>query len=142
MSSEQIQVNRQGAEIFTVESICKQKSQDLLGEFNLPKNLLPLENITEFGYNRSTGFIWLKQKEKMQHKFKALNRNVSYDAEVTAFIENKRMRQLTGAKTKEMMLWATICEIYIDAKDPSKVTFATPRGITRSFPGSAFDLDA
>ncbi|WCJ27396.1 hypothetical protein M5689_009143 [Euphorbia peplus] len=142
MAAEQIQMNKQGAEIFTGESICKQKSQDLLAEFNLPKNLLPLENITEFGYNRSTGFIWLKQKEKMQHKFKALGRNVSYDAEVTAFIENKRMRQLTGAKTKEMMIWATICEIYTDPKDASKITFATPRGITKTFPASAFDLEA
>ncbi|WCJ31397.1 hypothetical protein M5689_012894 [Euphorbia peplus] len=141
MESQQIQLNRAGAEIFTGESMCKQKSQELLGEFNLPKNLLPLENITEFGYNRTTGFIWLKQKAKMQHKFKALNRNVSYDAEVSAFIENKRMKQLTGCKTKELMIWATICDIYTDEKDPSKVTFATPRGITRSFPASAFDLE-
>ncbi|WCJ31398.1 hypothetical protein M5689_012895 [Euphorbia peplus] len=142
MESQQIQINRAGAEIFTGESsICKQKSQDLLGKFNLPKNLLPLENVTEFGYNRTTNFIWLKQKAKMQHKFKALNRSVSYDAEVTAFIENKRMRQLTGCKTKEFMITASVSDIYVDEKDPSKINFATPMGITRSFPASAFALE-
>ncbi|XP_065879501.1 uncharacterized protein [Euphorbia lathyris] len=140
METQQIQINREEAEIFNGESICKQKFLDLLDEINLPKGLLPLDNLTEVGYNRTTGFVWLKQKAKTQHKFQAIGKNVSYDTEVTAFVEKKRMRRLTGVKSKEILIWATISDIYIDDKDPTKITFGNPTGISRSLPVSAFQL--
>ncbi|WCJ27397.1 hypothetical protein M5689_009144 [Euphorbia peplus] len=140
MESQLVQIQKEEAEIYTGESLCKQKSQELLEEINLPKGLLPLDSFTEVGYNRTTGFVWLKQKAKTQHKFTAIGRNVSYDTEVTAFVENHRMRRLTGVKSKEILIWVTISDIYIDDKDPSKITFGNPTGISRSFPVSAFEL--
>ncbi|KAF2316704.1 hypothetical protein GH714_042045 [Hevea brasiliensis] len=96
MTSQPLTNHREGAEIYHGESLCKQKSLDLLQEIRLPMGLLPLDDIVEVGYNRTTGFVWLKQKKRKEHKFRAIGRNVSYDKEVTAFVEDRRMRRLTG----------------------------------------------
>ncbi|KAH0910160.1 hypothetical protein HID58_033481 [Brassica napus] len=74
-------------------------------------------------------------------RFKAQqnNRNVSYDSEVTAFVENRRMRSLTGIKSKELLLWATISEIFVNDQDQTKITFANPTGLSRTFPVTAFE---
>ena len=130
---------RQGAEIFNGGSTCKQKANEILSTMNLPKGLLPLDNMTEIGYNKSTGYIWIKMNNNVQHQFKAIGKNVSYDAEVTAFVENRRMRGLTGIKSKELFIWVTITEIYIDDQDTTKITFAGRSGLSRSFPVSAFE---
>lgn len=133
--------NQEGAEIYHGESICKQKSHELLAEINLPKGLLPLNDLVEVGYNRATGFVWLKQKKRTEHKFRSIGRNVSYDTEVTAFVEDRRMRRLTGVKSKELLIWVSISDIYTDAPDSKKITFANSTGLARSFPISAFELD-
>ncbi|KAF5475144.1 hypothetical protein F2P56_006983 [Juglans regia] len=141
MGSQQIANHRGDAEIYHGEALCKQKSQELLGEMSLPKGLLPLDDATEVGYNRTTGFVWVKQKRKKEHRFRSIGRSVSYDTEVTAFVEDRRMRRLTGVKSKEFLIWVTISDIYIDDPSSGKITFANPTGISRSFPVSAFDLD-
>ena len=134
--------NREGAEVYTGEDLCKQKSRELLEEICLPKGLLPLDDLLEVGYNRSTGFVWLKQKKMKQHKFQRIGRNVSYDTEVTAFVEKHRMRKVTGVKSKELLIWITISDIYIDDPSSGKIAFGnSTTGISRSFPVSAFDLD-
>ncbi|KAL0692921.1 hypothetical protein Bca4012_060101 [Brassica carinata] len=106
---------------------------------NLPKGLLPLDTMTEIGFNKSTGYFWIKMKNKVQHKFKTIGKNVSYDSEVTAFVENRRMRSLTGIKSRELLVWVTISEIYVDDLDTNKITFAGLSGLSRSFPVSAFE---
>ncbi|KAF9588734.1 hypothetical protein IFM89_015171 [Coptis chinensis] len=68
-------------------------------------------------------------------------KSVSYGAEITAFVENRRMKKLTGVKSKEILIWVTISEIYIDESDLGKITFKTPSGIGRSFPVDAFELE-
>ncbi|KAJ4703858.1 Protein of unknown function, DUF538 [Melia azedarach] len=140
-SQQLIANNREGAEIHRGESLCKQKSHELLSEISLPKGLLPLNDLVEVGYNRTTGFVWLKQKNRTEHKFRAIGRNVSYDTEVTAFVEDRRMRRLTGVKSKEFLIWVTISDIYIDNPDSKKITFANLSGLSRSFPISAFELE-
>ncbi|KAM3700802.1 hypothetical protein ACJW30_05G125200 [Castanea mollissima] len=141
MSRQQVTNPREQAEIYHGEELCKQKSQDLLNEISLPKGLLPLTDVVEVGYNRTTGFVWLKQKRKKEHRFRSIGRNVSYDNEVTAFVEDRRMKKLTGVKTKELLIWVSISDIYIDDPSSGKITFANPTGISRSFPVSAFELD-
>ncbi|KAM4101196.1 hypothetical protein ACB094_05G125500 [Castanea mollissima] len=136
MSRQQVTNHREQAEIYHGEELCKQKSQDLLNEISLPKGLLPLTDVVEVGYNRTTGF-----KRKKEHRFRSIGRNVSYDNEVTAFVEDRRMKKLTGVKTKELLIWVSISDIYIDDPSSGKITFANPTGISRSFPVSAFELD-
>jgi len=137
----QIESHRSGAEVVTGDAICRKKSIELLEELGLPKGLLPMEDIQEFGYNRSTGFMWLVQgKKKVEHTFKKIKQTVSYAAEVTAFAEKGRLRKITGVKTKELMLWLSVVEVYVPEASPEKVTFKTGTGLSDSFDATAFAL--
>ncbi|XP_010942814.1 uncharacterized protein [Elaeis guineensis] len=141
MASQTIESYRQGAEIHCGDDLCKKKSIQLLEELGLPKGLLPLENVEEFGYNRAAGFMWLIQKKKKEHTFKKIKQTVSYATEVTAFVEQRKLKKITGVKTKELLLWLSVVEVYIDDPSPEKVTFKTGTGLSDSFPVSAFELE-
>eukprot|EP00262_Sarcandra_glabra_P008225 TRINITY_DN21555_c0_g1_i1.p1 TRINITY_DN21555_c0_g1~~TRINITY_DN21555_c0_g1_i1.p1 ORF type:complete len:172 (+),score=20.75 TRINITY_DN21555_c0_g1_i1:55-516(+) len=141
MASQTIETYRENAEIYHGDALCKKKSIELLEELSLPKGLLPLEDILEVGFNRSAGFVWLKQNKKRQHSFRSIGRTVSYDTEVTAFVESRRMKKLTGVKSREFLIWISLTEMYIDDPSTGKITFKTPAGIGRSFPVSAFELE-
>ncbi|XP_052182852.1 uncharacterized protein LOC127795296 [Diospyros lotus] len=141
MSSSEILVHREHAEIHQGEAICKKKSKELLEKMSLPKGLLPLEGLVEVGYNDATGFIWLTKKSKTEHTFRKIGRRVSYDTHVTAFVEERRMRRLTGVKSKELFIWVSISDIHIGDPASGKITFATATGMSRSFPVSAFEDD-
>lgn len=133
--------NKQGAEVHHGATLCKQKLFELLDEFNLPKGLLPLNNLTEMGYNRATGFLWAKQDQRYEHDFKAINRVVTYDTEVSAFIEERRMHKINGVKTKELLLRVKIVEMSIDNPNSGKVNFCSAAGLGKTFPLSAFELE-
>ncbi|XP_004233121.2 uncharacterized protein [Solanum lycopersicum] len=137
--SQVIASHRENAEIYTDPVVCKQKSLELLKEINMPNGLLPLEDIVEVGRNAETGFVWLKQKKAKEHKYKKIGKLVWYDTEVTAFVENRRMKKLTGVKSKEILIWVTISDISISDPECKKINFATPTGLSRSFPVSAFE---
>lgn len=137
MSSQQIQSHRENAEIYTGDTLCKQKTHELLAKFSLPKHLIPLTNVTEVGHNNSTGFVWVKRKNKVNHFFSMISRKVSYDCEVTAFVEDGRMRKVTGVKSKELLIWVTVSDIYVNGS--GKITFGTPTGLSRTFPVKAFE---
>lgn len=136
MSSQIIESHRETAETYTGEDICKQKTQALLTKFNLPKGLIPMTDVTEVGHNTATGFVWVRRKKKTQHLFREIGRKVSYDVEVTAFVEEGRMRNLTGVKSKELLIWVGISDIFVANND--KITFGTSSGLSRTFPVSAF----
>uniref|UniRef100_A0A0D9WV06 F-box protein AT5G49610-like beta-propeller domain-containing protein n=1 Tax=Leersia perrieri TaxID=77586 RepID=A0A0D9WV06_9ORYZ len=74
------------------------------------EGFLPLEDIQEFGYNRETGFMWLVQKKKNQHTFKKIKQTVSYANEVTAFVEQGKLKKITGVKAKELLIWLSVVE--------------------------------
>ncbi|GFP81148.1 hypothetical protein PHJA_000258100 [Phtheirospermum japonicum] len=139
MSTQQISSHRENAEVFTGDAVCKQKSIELLEKMHLPKGLLPLDDILEVGYNEATGFVWLKQKKSKTHVFRAIGRSVWYDTEVTAFVQDRRMKRVTGVKSKELLIWVTISDISIQDPSSGKMTFGTPTGLSRSFPVSAFE---
>ena len=114
MASQAIESRRERAEVVTGDAACRKKSIELLEELGLPKGLLPMEDIQEFGYNRETGFMWLVQgKKKVEHTFKKIKQTVSYAAEVTAFVEKGKLRNIIGVKTKELMLWLSVVEVYV-----------------------------
>ncbi|KVH92056.1 uncharacterized protein LOC112515777 [Cynara cardunculus var. scolymus] len=142
MASQHIEIesHRQNAQVYTGEAICKEKTQEVLAKFSLPKGLIPMNDVTEVGHNASTGFVWVRRKKKTNHLFRAIGRKVSYDSEVTAVIEDRRMRNLTGVKSKELLIWVTISDICIN--DSGKITFGTPAGLSRTFPASAFEEEA
>jgi len=141
MASQDIKSHRAGAEVIIGDAACRKKSVELLEELGLPKGLLPMEDIQEFGYNRETGFMWLVQgKKKVEHTFKKIKQTVSYASEVTAFAEKGKLRKITGVKTKELMLWLSVVEVYVPEASPDKVTFKTGTGLSDTFDAAAFAL--
>ncbi|RLN33543.1 uncharacterized protein C2845_PM03G18530 [Panicum miliaceum] len=159
----QIESHRAGAEVVTVtgDAVCRKRSVELLEELGLPKGLLPMEDIQEFGHNRATGFMWLVQgKKKVEHTFKKMKQTVSYASseatvleigsnplithqltlDSTAFAEKGKLRNITGVKTKELMLWLSVVEVYVPEASPEKVTFKTGAGLSDSFDAAAFAI--
>ncbi|PON81663.1 hypothetical protein TorRG33x02_225560 [Trema orientale] len=129
------------AEVYHGDEICQEKSKFLLTEIGLPNGLLPLKDIEECGYVKETGFVWLKQKKSVTHKFEKIGKLVSYATEVTAIAEPNKIRKLTGVKTKELLIWISLSDIYVDDPPTGKITFKTPAGLSRSFPVSAFEVE-
>ncbi|KAF3340508.1 hypothetical protein FCM35_KLT09352 [Carex littledalei] len=128
------------AEVYHGDEICREKSRELLQQVGLPKGLLPLRDIIECGYIEETGFVWLRQKNIIEHYFHKVGRRVSYGKEITGYVEKQRIRKLTGVKGKELMMWLTLSDISIDDSTTGLLTCRTPSGIVRSFPASAFNL--
>ncbi|CAN6206268.1 unnamed protein product [Urochloa humidicola] len=147
MASQTIESYRAGAEVAVRgdTAACKKAAVELLGDIGLPKGLFPLDNmqIQEFGYNREAGFLWLVQgKKKVEHTFKKIKQTVSYAGEVTAFVEKGKLKKIVGVKTRELMLWLSVVEVYVDEAAPGKVTFKTGTGLSDSFDAAAFELGA
>ncbi|XP_052205280.1 uncharacterized protein LOC127810080 [Diospyros lotus] len=126
------------AEVYHGDEIGQEKSKFLLTEMGLPNGLLPLKDIIEVGYVAETGFAWLKQKKKIEHKFQKIGKLVSYGTEVTAIVEPGKIRKLTGVKAKELLLWLTLTDIYLNQPPTGKITFQSTTGLSRSFPADAF----
>ncbi|XP_058740510.1 uncharacterized protein LOC131612781 [Vicia villosa] len=129
------------SEVYHGDEICRVKSKELLREVGLPNGLLPLKDIIEVGYNEETGFVWLKQKNSITHKFEKIGKLVSYATEVTAHVEKGKIKKLSGVKTKELFIWITLSDIYVDDPPTGKITFQTPAGLFKTFPVSAFEVD-
>lgn len=110
----------------------------LLDEFGLPAGLLPLEDVIEVGFVRSTGYMWILQKKKVEHNFKLISKLVSYSTEITGYIVQKKIKKLKGVKAKELMLWPPVSEIVIDDPPTGKIHFKSLAGITKTFPVEAF----
>ena len=110
----------------------------LLGEFNLPLGLLPLENVVEVGFVRATGYVWIVQKKKVEHSFKIAGKLVSYDVEINGYIEKGRIKRLKGVKAKELLMWPPVNEIVVPDPPTGKIHFKSLAGITKTFPVEAF----
>ncbi|KAI3440009.1 uncharacterized protein J3R85_004160 [Psidium guajava] len=110
----------------------------ILTEFELPLGLLPLTEVVEVGFVRSTGYMWIVQKKKVEHTFKMVSKLVSYDSDITGYVEKKRIKKLKGVKAKELMLWPPVSEITVDDPLTGKVHFKSLAGITKTFPVEAF----
>ncbi|KVH88689.1 uncharacterized protein LOC112501806 [Cynara cardunculus var. scolymus] len=130
---------RASAEIVTGNDICKAKIQSLLSEYELPSGLLPAEDIEELGCVKDTGFMWLKQKKDIVHKFEKASKQVSYATEVTGLVEKCKIKKMTGIKSKEVFIWITVNEVFVDGPPANKITMKTPTGISKSFPKAAFE---
>ncbi|KAI5326292.1 PREDICTED: unknown [Prunus dulcis] len=139
MSLVTAEIKSKADELYHGDGICQEKSKKLLTEISLPNGLLPLKDMEECGYVKETGFVWLKQKKSTTHKFEKIGKLVSYAPEVTAYVENGKIKKLTGVKTKELLVWVSLSDIYVDDPPTGKITFKTPSGLFRTFPASAFE---
>ncbi|GJV17196.1 tRNA-modifying protein like protein [Tanacetum coccineum] len=97
-----------------------------------------MTDVTEVGHNTAIVFAWVRRKTKSQHLFSEIGRKVSYYVEVTAFVKEGRMRNLTGVKSKELLIWVGISDIFVSDHNNGKITFGTSSGLSRTFPVSAF----
>ncbi|XP_042516664.1 uncharacterized protein LOC122090955 [Macadamia integrifolia] len=132
---------RAKAEVWCGDEMGQQKTKFFLKEAGLPNGLLPLKNILECGYVEETGFVWVKQKEKIEHKFEKIGDLTSYATEVTAYVEPKKIRKLTGVKVRELLLWITLTDIYVnDPPSDDKISFKSSVGISKTFPVAAFQV--
>ncbi|KAK8484720.1 hypothetical protein V6N11_014469 [Hibiscus sabdariffa] len=110
----------------------------LLQEFGLPLGLLPLADVIEVGFVRNTGYMWIAQRKKVEHNFKMINKLVSYDTQITGFVDKNRIKKLKGVKAKELMLWPPVNEIIVDDPPTGKIHFKSLAGVTKTFPVDAF----
>ncbi|CAL0300140.1 unnamed protein product [Lupinus luteus] len=129
------------AEIYHGDELGQVKSKELLAEVGLPNGLLPLKDIEECGYDRESGFVWLIQKKSSTHKFQKIDRLATYAPHVTATVEFGKIKKLTGVKVKELLIWLTLNEIFLDEANSEQITFKSFAGISRTFPVSAFVVD-
>ncbi|MCL7028018.1 hypothetical protein MKW94_010013 [Papaver nudicaule] len=137
------------AEVYHGAEICKEKVKEFLKLMELPNGLLPIDDIDECGFVRENGYFWFQRKYKLEHKFESLgDRLVSYGPVVTGYAENKKIKKVTGIKTKELLIWVSIHEVSVsgDDKDDTKksggkITFKAPAGLFRTFPVSSFTIE-
>ncbi|XP_074308332.1 uncharacterized protein LOC141643187 [Silene latifolia] len=139
MSAKLIETHRKDAQVYNGPVQCKQKLDELMKEINMPSILFPLVDIQEFGYNKSTGFVWLTLSKPVQHKFTKMKKLVSYDNHVTAFVEPGRLKNVKGVKSKEVLIWFTLSDFYIEDPNSGKVIVANPSGLT--FPINISDFE-
>ncbi|KAI3710163.1 hypothetical protein L2E82_39937 [Cichorium intybus] len=110
----------------------------ILEEFGLPLGLLPLANVIEVGFVKTTGYMWIVQTKKVEHNFKLIKKMVSYDTEITGYVAKKKIKKLKGVKAKELMLWPPVNDITVDDPPTGKIQFKSLAGITKTFPEEAF----
>uniref|UniRef100_A0A453JYX2 DUF538 domain-containing protein n=1 Tax=Aegilops tauschii subsp. strangulata TaxID=200361 RepID=A0A453JYX2_AEGTS len=130
---------RAKAEIYTGDAAGQEKTRLMLAETELPSGLLPLKDIIECGYVEETGFVWLKQKKRVDHYFAKAGRHVSYATEVSAIAEKGRLKKISGVKAKEMLIWVNLHEICVDDPPTGKLHCKAIGGLSRSFPVEAFE---
>lgn len=137
MASQLVESHRAGAEVHKGNDICKKKTVELLEEVGLPKGLFPMDDIEEVGHNCESGFVWMLQKKKNEHMFNKLNQTVSYDTEVTAFVEKGKMKKVTGVKIEDLY---SLVEVYVDESSADKVTIKTDTGLSDTHDAAVFAL--
>ncbi|KAF7066212.1 hypothetical protein CFC21_072232 [Triticum aestivum] len=136
MASQLVESHRAGAEVHKGNDICKKKTVELLEVLGLPKGLFPMDDIEEVGHNCESGFVWILQKKKKEHTFNKLNQTVSYDTEVTAFVEKGKMKKVTGVKIEDMSL----VEVCVDDSSADKVTIKADTGLSDTHDAVVFAL--
>ncbi|KAL8494125.1 hypothetical protein ACS0TY_025059 [Phlomoides rotata] len=67
-----------------------------------------------------------------------ISKLVSYDKDITGYVEKKRIKKLKVVKAKELILWPPVSEVIIDNPPTGKIHFKSLAGITKTFPVEAF----
>ncbi|CAK9187611.1 unnamed protein product [Ilex paraguariensis] len=121
-------------EVYYGDAICREKVGLLLTEMGFSEWLIPLQNIEEFRYERKTGFVWIRQRQKGVHRIEDIGgRLIWFDYVITAYVSPKKVTQLTGVQAKQFIFWFILSEIYMDNPSPGQITIRTRSGNTVSF---------
>ncbi|KAK1695429.1 hypothetical protein QYE76_012126 [Lolium multiflorum] len=133
---------REGAEIVTGAEACYAHSKEMLKGLGFPGGVMPMRGLEECGLVRETGYVWMRQEKgkAYEHYFRGTGTRVRYDAEVTAYVEEGRMKKMTGVRSKQMLMWVPIVEMSL-VDGGERVYFKSSVGIGRSFPAAAFADD-
>eukprot|EP01018_Ginkgo_biloba_P020079 Gb_02186 [translate_table: standard] len=141
MAAQVMKNDRSGAEVYHGAEICYQKMLGLLEDNELPKGLLRLKDLEEYGYVKETGFLWLKQRQPSEHFNKIIKRTALYATEITAYVEKHKVKNISGVKSKALMLSIPITEMSIEGASSDKVYFKSSTGIGKTLPITAFELE-
>ncbi|KAG6416677.1 hypothetical protein SASPL_124112 [Salvia splendens] len=123
--SKEIEAQRKGAEIYHGSATCKQIFLELLDEFSIPRRVFLVAEVEaaefeELGFNRATGFFWIRQKAKTEWKT-SKTATFYYGEEVTGFIKERHLSKLGGVKGKDGMFSLPILEFIVDCPTAGKV---------------------
>ncbi|KAK7291727.1 hypothetical protein RIF29_07101 [Crotalaria pallida] len=132
---------KEKADVYYGDQVCREKFSMLLAEIGLPSGLLTIQDIEECGHVKEIGFVWLKLQKKREHRFD--NILVCYDSVVTAYVEPNKIKNLTGVKARDFLIWFNLTEIYVKGPpseaEGSIITFkSSVVGLSMSFPVSLF----
>lgn len=140
MSAINLQGNERpaGSEIVHGPDAGYRRSMEILDELGMPRGVLPLKGlIEEWGMVKETGFLWMKLKAPHQHYYAKAKILVSYAPEVTAYVEKHKITKVTGIKTKQLLVWVPVAEMFIE--DPASEKLCVKAvGFTKSYPFSVF----
>ncbi|VAI14064.1 unnamed protein product [Triticum turgidum subsp. durum] len=94
---------RAKAEIYTGDAAGQEKTRLMLAETELPSGLLPLKDIIECGYVEETGFVWLKQKKRVDHYFAKAGRHATdaLPVPVTGRLKKKTEKESADQKDEK-----------------------------------------
>ncbi|XP_078444219.1 uncharacterized protein LOC144713497 [Wolffia australiana] len=119
--------------VFHSEVAIKSILAALLKDLGFPLALIPLNDVTEVGYNKQNGFLWVLRKKKEEHNLKAIKQVVSFVTEVTAMVELQKIRKMMQVKVREMLLWLSVVEICIDDPASGKIIFKSRTCLADNF---------
>lgn len=80
---EKVPSEREGALVRKGHEECIEEAYLRLEQYGLPLGLLPLTDISELGFVKSTGFFWVSQPKRVEHFFKKASILVAYGREIT-----------------------------------------------------------
>lgn len=122
------------AEVYHGSEICKQKGLELFREMGLPRGLLPLEGVEEYGYVKESGFAWFKRQKKYEYLFKATGNLCSHAPEISAYFEKGKMTNITGVKMRALRIWFTLSETTINDPASGMIYIKTSVGAGKYVP--------
>ncbi|XP_049382968.1 uncharacterized protein LOC125847380 [Solanum stenotomum] len=106
----------------------------LLEEFKLPLGIFPVVDVIEVGFVKNTGYMWIQQAKKVEHKFKMLPKPASYDTEISGYIDKNRIKKLKGLKVNTPIVSHPVNEIIVDDPPTGNIQFKGFAGISRTIP--------
>ncbi|XP_074321083.1 uncharacterized protein LOC141657679 [Silene latifolia] len=135
-------IRAKATELYRGNDVCMAQARRLFKEVGFPNGLLPLRDVEECGYVEDIGFVWLKQKKEIEHKFEKIGKWVRYAPEVSAYVEEGKIKKLNGVKAKELIVWVTVNEITVESPESDKIIFKNnATGVKKVFPKDAFVVE-
>ncbi|KAI5079579.1 hypothetical protein GOP47_0005058 [Adiantum capillus-veneris] len=93
---------RDGTCVWKWHNKALEKVVSLLEEIELPPGgALPLVEVEEIEYMEATGYMWITQKKKIENEFKLADKLVSYDSNITGYLEKLYSKKLKGVKAND-----------------------------------------